>query len=162
MNPQFSKFVDETERLKESRKLELNGYLTKPTTRLARYPLLLEAVLKNTDEENPDKKNIPNAISQIREFLTRVNIETGKAENRFNLIQLNQSLVYRPGDYFDMKLTDESRQIIFKGFLKKRTQDKDNQGDVQVYLFDNSLLFVRVKIVNKREQLKVHRKVGTS
>lgn len=37
-NPAFAKFVEETERLKESRKLELNGYLTKPTTRLARYP----------------------------------------------------------------------------------------------------------------------------
>jgi len=28
-NPAFARFVDETERLKESRKLELNGYLTK-------------------------------------------------------------------------------------------------------------------------------------
>ncbi len=37
-NTAFAKFVDETERLPQSRKLELNGYLTKPTTRLARYP----------------------------------------------------------------------------------------------------------------------------
>lgn len=159
-NPAFAKFVDETERLKESRKLELNGYLTKPTTRLARYPLLLEAVLKHTEDDNMDHKNIPEAIKSIREFLNRVNVESGKAENRFNLMQLNQQLVFRPGEYVDMRLTDESRKIIFKGFLKKRTQDKENQGDVQVYLFDNSLLFVRVKIINKREQLKVHRKVS--
>lgn len=159
-NQAFAKFVDETERMKESRKLELNGYLTKPTTRLARYPLLLEAVLKNTEDENMDKKNIPEAIKLIREFLNRVNVETGKSENRFNLMQLSQQLVFRPGEYVDLRLTDDMRQIIFKGFLKKRTQDKENQGDVQVYLFDNSLLFVRVKIVNKREQLKVHRKVS--
>lgn len=157
-NSAFAKFVDETERLKESRKLELNGYLTKPTTRLARYPLLLEAVLKHTEEDNPDHKNLPEAIKLVREFLTKVNIETGKAENRFNLMQLGQQLVFRPGEYVDMRLSDPNRQIVFKGNLKKRNQDKENQGDVQVYLFDNTLLFVRVKIVNKREQLKVHRK----
>ena len=158
VNPAFAKFVDETERLKESRKLELNGYLTKPTTRLARYPLLLDAVLKATDENNPDKENLPKARTLVREFLTKVNVESGKAENRLQLMQLNQSLMFRPGEKVDLKLTDENRQIIFKGAFKKRTQDKENQGDVQCYLFDNSLLFVRVKIVNKREQLKVHRK----
>lgn len=157
-NPAFANFVDETERLKESRKLELNGYLTKPTTRLARYPLLLDAVLKATDESNPDKENLPKARALVREFLTKVNLASGKAENRLQLVQLNENLKFRPGEKFDLNLTDENRQIIFKGALKKRTQDKDNQGDVQCYLFDNSLLFVRVKVINKREQLKVHRK----
>lgn len=157
-NPVFAKFVDETERKKESRKLELNGYLTKPTTRLARYPLLLDAVLKATADDNPDKENLPKARMLVREFLTKVNVESGKAENRLQLTQLSQSLIFRPGERVDLKLTDENRQIIFKGSFKKRTQDKDNQGDVQCYLFDNSLLFVRAKIVNKQEQLKVHRK----
>lgn len=158
INTAFTKFVDDTERMKESRKLELNGYLTKPTTRLARYPLLLEAVLKHTSEDNPDGKNLREVISIIKDFLRRVNIETGRAENRFNLFQLSQSLVFNHGEYVDLKLTDENRQIIFKGFLKKRQDQKDNQGGVQVYLFDNSLLFIKIKTVNKREQLKVHRK----
>lgn len=158
INPTFAKFVDDTERMKEARKLELNGYLTKPTTRLARYPLLLEAVLKHSSDENPDTKNLPEVISIIKDFLIRVNVETGRAENRFNLFQLSQSLVFNHGEYVDLKLTDENRQIVFKGFLKKRQDQKDNQGSVQVYLFDNSLLFIKIKTVNKREQLKVHRK----
>ncbi|EEB99293.1 hypothetical protein MPER_01054, partial [Moniliophthora perniciosa FA553] len=58
-NPAFAQFVETTERLPESRKLELNAYLTKPTTRLARYPLLLEAVIKHTPEDNPDKTMLP-------------------------------------------------------------------------------------------------------
>lgn len=158
VNPAFAKFVDETERLKESRKLELNGYLTKPITRLARYPLFLDAILKATEEANPDKQDLPRARTLIREFLNRVNIESGKAENRLSLMQLNQSIRFRPNEKVDLKLTDKDRQIIFKGNLKKRTQDKENQGDVQVYLFDNSLLCLRSKIVNKRRQLTVYRK----
>ena len=87
-----------TERLPESRKLELNGYLTKPTTRLARYPLLLEAVLKHTPDDNPDKQDLPKVIRLVREFLAKVNVETGRTENRFNLLQLDQQLVFRQGE----------------------------------------------------------------
>lgn len=72
--------------------------MTKPTTRLARYPLLLEAVLKQTPEDNPDKQDLPKVTRLIREFLAKVNIETGRTENRFNLLQLDQQLVFRPGE----------------------------------------------------------------
>ena len=51
-----------------SRKLELNAYLTRPTTQLARYPLLLKAVLKQAPEESADKQEIPKVVTLIREF----------------------------------------------------------------------------------------------
>lgn len=155
-NREFARFVEETERMKESRKLELNGYLTKPTTRLARYPLLLEAVLKATTEDSPDKKDLPEAIKLIREFLTKVNIESGKSENHFNLMQLNQQLIF-PGEHVDLKLTEEGRQLIYKGTLKKSAAESST--DIQTFLFDHALLLVRIKVVNKRDQYKVYRKV---
>ena len=97
-NPAFAAFVEEAERLPESRKLELNGYLTKPTTRLARYPLLLEVCLKFCEDDHPDKVVLPKVVKIVREFLGRVNVESGKTENRFNLLQLDQQLVFRPGE----------------------------------------------------------------
>ncbi|KAK5170553.1 RHO1 GDP-GTP exchange protein 2 [Saxophila tyrrhenica] len=155
-NPAFARFVDETERLKESRKLELNGYLTKPTTRLARYPLLLENVLKNTAEDNPDKHDIPKAIVAIRETLGRVNEESGKAENHFNLMSLNAQLKWGQIPHMDLKLTEEARQLIFKSNLKKAPTN--DVADITAYLFDHAVLLVRVKTVNKREEMKVYRK----
>ncbi|KAJ5107787.1 hypothetical protein N7456_004462 [Penicillium angulare] len=154
-NQSFSKFVDDTERLKESRKLELNGYLTKPTTRLARYPLLLESVLKHTADDNPDKKTIPEAVKMIKSFLSRVNTESGKAENHFNLVQLNAALKFSPGDYVDLKLTEENRQMLSKMAFKKSTADS---SEVTAYLFDHAVLLVRIKIVNKREEYRVYKK----
>ena len=73
--------------------------MTKPTTRLARYPLLLEAVLKHTPDDSPDKVALPKAVAIVREFLKAVNAETGKAENRFNLLQLSEQLTFRPGEH---------------------------------------------------------------
>ncbi|KPI42571.1 Rho1 guanine nucleotide exchange factor 1 [Cyphellophora attinorum] len=154
-NPAFSRFVDETERLKESRKLELNGYLTKPTTRLARYPLLLEGILKYTKDDNPDKKDIPLAIGIIRDFLAKVNAESGKAENHFNLLQLSQQLKWNPGEYTDLKLTEDNRVILTKMSFKKTPGDS---AEVIVYLFDHAVLMCRNKMVSKREELRVYRK----
>lgn len=158
INLTFARFVEETERLKESRKLELNGYLTKPTTRLARYPLLLEQVLKNTSDDNLDKQDIPKAILMIKDFLQRVNTETGKAENRFNLLHLANNLKFPPGDatmWVDLKLTEENREIIYKGPLKKSPTDTN---DIMCYLFDHALLLAKQKISNKKEELKVYRR----
>ncbi|KAF2124256.1 Rho1 guanine nucleotide exchange factor 1 [Dothidotthia symphoricarpi CBS 119687] len=155
-NSAFMKFVDEVERMKESRKLELNGYLTKPTTRLARYPLLLENIVKFTADDNPDKEDIPKVIKIIKETLSKVNAESGKAENHFNLMQLNKDLKFKPGEYVDLKLTDENRQLVFKGSLKKTPTEVT--GDITCYLFDHAVLLVRAKVVNKREEQKVYKK----
>ncbi|TQS36289.1 hypothetical protein Golomagni_03267 [Golovinomyces magnicellulatus] len=157
LNSLFSKFVDETERRKESRKLELNGYLTKPTTRLARYPLLLDNVLKYTDKasNNQDLTDVPIAMKMIRDLLTRVNAESGKAENRFNLKRLHEQLRFRPNERVDLKLTDPGRELIYKGALKKTPTDP---SDIQAYLFDHAMLLVRVKTVGKKEEFKVYRR----
>lgn len=157
-NPAFAKFVDETERLPESRKLELNAYLTKPTTRLARYPLLLEVVLKYTPENHVDKTEIPRVVKMIRDLLARVNIETGRSENRFNLAQIDQQLVFRQGEAVDLRLRDEGRELIYKGQLKKRGGSGSDSAELQVYLFDHALLMVKHKHSSKSDQLKVYRK----
>jgi hypothetical protein len=154
-NPTFSKFVDETERLKESRKLELNGYLTKPTTRLARYPLLLENVLKYTAADSSDMADIPKATAMIKSYLSRVNVESGKAENRFNLQQLSHALKFADGEKVDLKLTEEGREIIFKGSLKKSPTDN---SEIMVYLFDHAVLLAKQKVHNKREDLRVYKR----
>ncbi|KAG1746612.1 CNH domain-containing protein [Suillus paluster] len=155
-NTAFAQFVETTERLPESRKLELNGYLTKPTTRLARYPLLLEAVLKHTPEDNPDKQTLMQVVTMVREFLGKVNVETGKTENRFNLLQLDQQLVYRPGEQVDLKLQDPGRELVYKSALNKRGGGQGDSGDLLVYLFDHALLMVKQK--SKHEQFKVYRR----
>lgn len=155
LNPYFSKFVDETERRKESRKLELNGYLTKPTTRLARYPLLLDNVLKYTDPASQDMVDIPQAMTAIKALLNKVNAESGKAENRFNLKRLHEQLRFRPNERVDLKLNDEQREMIHKGALKKTATDP---SDIQAYLFDHALLLVRTKMVGKKEEVKVYRR----
>ncbi|KAI3618403.1 hypothetical protein CBS9595_002766 [Malassezia furfur] len=158
VNPFFALFVADTERKAASRKLELNGYLTKPTTRLARYPLLFEQVLKYTDDDSPDKVLLPVAIQKIKALLSRVNDETGRNANRLQISQLSDRLVFKPGETVDLRLRDENRELVFKGTLKKRSGTQSDNADIHVYLFDHALLMVKHKVVHKNELEKVYRK----
>ncbi|TLS21927.1 uncharacterized protein PpBr36_09473 [Pyricularia pennisetigena] len=154
-NPLFARFVDEIERRKESRKLELNGYLTKPTTRLARYPLLLENVCKYTVDDSSDKTDIPKVMKMIKDLLARVNAESGKAENRFTLRRLNEQLKFRPNERVDLRLTDEGRELVFKSQMKKSPTDP---ADITAFLFDHAVLLARIKTVGKVEETKAYRR----
>ncbi|KAF8968660.1 RHO1 GDP-GTP exchange protein 2, partial [Entomortierella lignicola] len=156
INSAFSKFVEETERRPESRKLELNGYLTKPTTRLGRYPLLLEAVLKYTPDDNPDKEAIPQAIAIIKDFLQKVNLESGKCENAFNLRQINKGLQWK-GEPMELNLLAKDRQLIMKGPLKKKGTSSE-QADLYVFVFDHVLLLTKEKKGKGGEGYKVHKR----
>ncbi|KAL7970419.1 CNH domain-containing protein [Trichoderma sp. SZMC 28014] len=155
VNPFFSKLVDEIERRKESRKLELNGYLTKPTTRLARYPLLLENVLKYSEDGSPDKEDIPKVLTMIRDLLGRVNAESGKAENRFNLRRLQEQLRFRPNERVDLKLTEDGRELVFKSQFKKSPTES---AELTAFLFDHAVLLVRIKQNGKAEEVKAYRR----
>ncbi|EEB09559.1 Rho1 guanine nucleotide exchange factor 2 [Schizosaccharomyces japonicus yFS275] len=158
INTAFSQYVHEVERLRESRKLELNGYLTKPTTRLARYPLLLENVLKYTKDDNPDKELLPRVIEMIREFLTKLNHETGKAENRFALMQLDQQLLTKASEKTELQLMDPARKLIFKGTLRRKTSGSsynDPGNELHVFLLDHALLLTKLKYNSKREKYKI-------
>ncbi|WFD27733.1 RHO1 GDP-GTP exchange protein 2 [Malassezia nana] len=156
-NPVFDMFVADTERKVVSRKLELNGYLTKPTTRLARYPLLFEQLLKYTSEDNVDKTVLPRVIQHIQRLLNRVNDATGRSENRIQIGFLSKQLVFKPQDMVDLRLEDENRELVFRSALKKRGTQSDS-SEIQVYLFDHALLMVKIKIVHKTEVYRVYRR----
>lgn len=154
-NPLFKRFIEETERLPESNRLNISSYLSQATTRTVRYNLLLRDVIKNTREDSIDLSDLKRASDQILKLLERINVKVGKAEDRHALILLKQRLVFRPGEYVDLKLGADNRKIMYTAPLKRKNQEKDSQGDIQVYLLDHVLLFVRVKVINKREQHKV-------
>ena len=157
-NPVFAIFAEETQRKARSRKLELNGYLTKPTTRLARYPLLFEQLLKYTDDENMDALILPRVVQQIRNLLSRVNDETGRTVNRLELTQLSQQLVFKPGEMVDLRLGEDGRELVFKSSFRKRSGMQSDNSEIQVLLFDHALLMIKQKVVHKNEMLKVYRR----
>ncbi|CAO3596706.1 unnamed protein product [Absidia cylindrospora] len=157
LNPKFDAFVEYTERHPSSHKLELNGYLTKPTTRLGRYPLLLGAILKRTSEEHPDHEMLSNVLAIVKGFLSKVNIEAGNAKNRFDLENIHHHLSFkRKSDKLDLKLLEPGRRIAREGFLNKKPNL--DSADYQVILFDHYLVVAKVKWIRAEKHYLVVRR----
>ncbi|KAI7850157.1 hypothetical protein BDC45DRAFT_519118 [Circinella umbellata] len=157
MNSKFATFAEQTERHPSSYRLELDGYLSKPTARLGRYTLLLDNVLKYTpeDEDHPDRINIPKATNIIKQFLTRVNEENGKAKNRFDLDRISQKLLFRH-DKMDLHLSDKNRKFIKQ--VKLRKTASPDASEYHLLLFDHYLVITKVKFINRHERYVVKRK----
>ncbi|KAG2191911.1 hypothetical protein INT46_006793 [Mucor plumbeus] len=155
INPNFDAFA--TERHPDSLKLELNGYLTKPTTRLGRYTLLFNEILKHTPVDHPDLKDLPKAVTIIKRFLSRVNAETGKAKNRFDLERIHYNLAFKyKADEVNLDLLDKNRSIIKQGTLKKSAQLES--VEYQVILFDHYLVIAKLKIINGTERYVIQKR----
>ncbi|KAI8380101.1 CNH domain-containing protein [Blakeslea trispora] len=158
-NPGFARFVEETERKPESRRLELNGYLTKPTTRLGRYNLLLREILKKTPDDSPDKILIPQVMEIVTKYLERVNAETGKRENLFNLQQIQERLEFKsPQEYVDLKLNKPGRQLLMKGRMKRKGNVSSESSDLQVFLLDHYLVIAKIRFEDHLEMYKTYRR----
>jgi hypothetical protein len=102
-------------------------------------------------------ENIPDTESNPWDTPTAASTDTEsrKAENQPNLLQLSKDLKFRPGEFVDLNLTAEDRQLLTIATFKKGPTDS---AEVLVYLFDHAVLLVRKKTVNRREELHVYRK----
>ncbi|CEP07864.1 hypothetical protein [Parasitella parasitica] len=156
-NPKFALFAEQTERDTASRKLELNGYLTKPTTRLGRYTLLLDKIHSRTAANHPDKENIPPIITAIKHVLQKVNNAAGAAKNRFDLEQIHRHLTFKnKKDVMDLRLLDQGRSIIKQGTLRKTGSMESTE--YQAILFDHYLVVAKIKVVNAVQHYRIQKR----
>lgn len=59
--------------------MDLQSFLVKPVQRLPKYVLLFKDLLKNTDEDHPDYKNIKYAL----DYFLKINEENNKNMDKY-------------------------------------------------------------------------------
>jgi hypothetical protein len=153
---ELPRWLEQRERMPESRKLPIQSFLGRPTTRLARYPLLLEAAIKASPEGHPDRTDLALAIEKIRVSLKNINSEAGRADTRIRLTKLNDELLCSPSDLQELALLNPERQLIREGTLKKRSNVE--QVEVTVFLFDHYLLLAKRRKPKDGGGYKVHKR----
>lgn len=151
VNVKYARFLDAIEKKPESRKQDLSSFLIKGVQRPARYQLLLGGILKNTNENSPDYKNLVKAKEEIEKVLNKINIQTGESTDRHKIMVLHRLLGRQTlEERYNFRLNYNNRIIYQVTLSRKRDNEK-----IDVYLFEHALLFVKHKIQNKREVHKV-------
>ena len=92
----------EAERRPEARKLTTQHFLHEPLSKLQRYPLLFERILRYSDDGHPDKENIPILTDEVRRVTDKMDQASGMATNRLRLNRLHRHL---NGNNLDIKVS---------------------------------------------------------
>ncbi|RUP12910.1 Dbl homology domain-containing protein [Jimgerdemannia flammicorona] len=142
-NPLFSNFIKDREKQSETRRLPLRHFLIFPITRLQRYSLLLDAILKHTPEGHPDVETLTESIKHLRGIAGGVDERTKPNTQKVRLWQIAEKISFRPGENDNLRLLDDQRVLIYEGESKRRRETGLEVMDLRVFLFDNYLVMTK-------------------
>ena len=83
---------------KRIRKRDLVTFISRPVTRLPRLSLVLETMLKHTDENHPDQETVPLVRSILGDFIKSTQPGIEAAENKVKFWNVMENLVFRRGE----------------------------------------------------------------
>ncbi|RKP20822.1 Dbl homology domain-containing protein [Rozella allomycis CSF55] len=123
-DPSLDKLLLHCEDDPRCRRLALQSFLTRPATRLARYPLLIEAILKRMPDYTESAiyhayLEFENSISEV---LRNIDKETGFHHNKARIAALKANMEIRDPNIKDVEinLDDPNRRLVRDGLLKRR------------------------------------------
>eukprot|EP00727_Mastigamoeba_balamuthi_P009157 m51a1_g4864 hypothetical protein (943) ;mRNA; f:330125-334537 len=94
-----SRLRDALERIRvsspELRKLDLASFVAKPLQRVTKYPLFFRDLIKNTELDHPDYRELEAVEKALDSVLKKINTRTRERETMILLNKLQPSLVWR-------------------------------------------------------------------
>lgn len=141
----FQNFIREKEKQAETRKLPFRHFIILPITRLQRYPLLLDAIMKRTTNES-EKQTLTKCIDRIKTVASTVDNLTTEAKHVLRIREINDKIRFKPNrPRFDLNLLEPGRQLLYEGPLKRCVHRVVEAVDLYVFLFDHLLLMTKPK-----------------
>ncbi|CAG8468194.1 9699_t:CDS:10, partial [Ambispora leptoticha] len=149
-NPTFSSFLRDVIKTGQCKGLTLQAYLIMPVQRIPRYKMLLEDLLKKTDENHLDYLNLKKAYQVIEHVATFVNETIRQHEMFITMLEIQKSLTG-----FDEVLLVPARTFIKRGTIKKIC--RRNHQDREFFLFSDILIYASPGIIENLYTF--HRKI---
>ena len=97
-NAKYREWLQQCSQDPRIRKRDLVTFISRPVTRLPRLCMLLEAILKLTDSDHPDKESLPLLISVLSDLVKSTQPGIAAAEGKVKFWNLCESLVYVRGE----------------------------------------------------------------
>jgi len=131
--PAFGAFMDQAD--SENVNLKLVSILIFPIQRIPRYILLIQDLLKHTNPEHPDYRNLEEALAVMNKTGSFINESKREAENASKLAEINQSLKGKhPG------FQKSGRYFIHEMAVSFTPEGEKNQLHGMVYIWTDLVL----------------------
>ncbi|KAK2460341.1 hypothetical protein APHAL10511_007730 [Amanita phalloides] len=145
-NPAYKTFLESISDDPRVRKRDIITLLSRPVTRLPRLSLLLEQILKLTEQGHPDLESLPTTLRILSDFLKSTQPGIAAAEGKAKLLELCENLEYQEGEIIDLDLNDDSRTVVYSGPAMRRARGEtafSSWIDLTVTLLDNYFILTR-------------------
>ncbi|EJS43659.1 rom1p [Saccharomyces arboricola H-6] len=154
INPNFARFDDEVSN--SSLRHGIDSFLSQGVSRPGRYSLLVREIINSSDPvaDKDDLQMLMKVQDLLKDLMKRIDRASGAAQDRYDVKALKQKILFK-NEYVNLGLNDERRRIKHEGLLSRKDVNKADasfSGDIQFYLLDNMLLFLKSKAVNKWHQ----------
>eukprot|EP01113_Clastostelium_recurvatum_P033801 TRINITY_DN4510_c1_g1_i2.p1 TRINITY_DN4510_c1_g1~~TRINITY_DN4510_c1_g1_i2.p1 ORF type:complete len:1156 (-),score=386.35 TRINITY_DN4510_c1_g1_i2:12-3479(-) len=140
-NAAFKKMISELDYTPQLSGLSVESFLILPVQRIPRYVLLLQELLRYTDNNHPDFNGLCEALSFIKELADYINSNKSDAENINRILAIQDILT----DYPEPTLVVPRRRFIDEGVLLK-----DKKTKMHVFLFTDILLLTKPEKKTKK------------
>ncbi|KAI8973277.1 CNH domain-containing protein [Mycotypha africana] len=144
-NPHFGKFIVHTERNKRMRRLAFRHFLLNPVTRVQRYPLLLDAIIKKTEDTHADYLYLAKAIDMVKKVASMSDQLAEIYKRRVGILEINDLITFKQGEFQDLQLTQPQRKLYYQGDLKRRSNgiEVTEKSDIHIFVFDHIVLMTK-------------------
>ncbi|XP_070547722.1 rho guanine nucleotide exchange factor 11-like isoform X9 [Ptychodera flava] len=156
----LAKFLADAENNPVCRRLQLKDFIPCVFQRLTKYPLLLDNIIKYTQNKSPDHEKVTQARNCCKNILEHVNTAVREAENQLRLQDLIKKTDRTPFDKSSHTFVSEfknidlmARKLIHDGPLTWR-QGRAKSVDLHVLLLEDLLVLLQKD--DNRYILKCH------
>lgn len=158
-NEKFRSFLEEVQHDTKLNKQSFRHFLLRPVMRLPRYVLLIEAIMKKTNRDDPEYEKLEECKRVVSEVATLCDQLAASVKNRVEILMLNDALTCRQGEFYDLKLTDPCRKIYFRGDLKRDNGALElSEKYIHVVLLDHMLLLTKARKTSEGVEYRIWRR----
>ncbi|WWD15802.1 hypothetical protein CI109_100226 [Kwoniella shandongensis] len=145
-NPDFRSFLEDRNTVDLTKRRDISVFLQRPVTRLPRILLILEALLKVTPPEHPDREDLPTAIEILQGVVKGTQPGIESAEAKIKLWNVAERLLFKKGEIIELDIADPKRTLVHMGYVYRRVRSETNWHgwqDLHAILLDNYFLLTR-------------------
>ncbi|KAF9105265.1 hypothetical protein BGX27_009707 [Mortierella sp. AM989] len=145
-NPKYAQFLRECTRHPEARRLGLLHFVGQPYQRIPRYPLLLNEVVKRTEEAVEDRQTVQEVIKVCSELGKKIEACMPEGALQLRLLKIQDKIIWKSKEsQQDLKLNEKTRRLLFECVVKRRATFDVQATEFRLFVFDHLLLMTKEK-----------------